>query len=117
LSKRGTPAPGILISSALATVLIAMNYTRGLVAQFTFILQLATLTTLIPYVFCSAAEALISLRAGSPARRRLGAGLLVPGLAFLYSMWAIAGSGRDTVFWGFLLLLAGLPVYVWNRLR
>jgi APA family basic amino acid/polyamine antiporter len=34
-------------------------------------------------------------------------------LAFLYSMWAIAGAGSDVVTYGFLLLLAGLPVYVW----
>ncbi len=27
------------------------------------------------------------------------------------------GAGRDTVFLGFMLLLAGLPVYVWVSLR
>ena len=31
---------------------------------------------------------------------------------FAYSMLAIAGAGAETVYWGFLLLLAGLPVYV-----
>jgi APA family basic amino acid/polyamine antiporter len=117
LSKRGTPVIGIVISSALATILISMNYTRGLVAQFTFILQLATLTTLIPYVFCSAADALILLRSRGVGQRFLRPALLIPGLAFVYSLWAVGGSGRDTVFWGFLLLLAGLPVYVWNRRR
>jgi APA family basic amino acid/polyamine antiporter len=117
LSKRGTPVIGIVISSTLATILISMNYTRGLVAQFTFILQLATLTTLIPYVFCSAADALIQLRSRGAGRRIPGPAPLIPGLAFVYSLWAVGGSGRDTVYWGFLLLLAGLPVYVWNRRR
>jgi APA family basic amino acid/polyamine antiporter len=28
-------------------------------------------------------------------------------------MFAIGGAGMETVFYGFLLLLAGLPVYVW----
>ena len=34
-------------------------------------------------------------------------------LAFSYSLWAIGGAGAEVVYWGFLLLLAGLPVYVW----
>jgi len=52
------------------------------------------------------------LRAGRLAGP-LGAALL----AFAYSLWAIVGAGRDAVFWGFLLLLAGVPVYAWLRRR
>jgi APA family basic amino acid/polyamine antiporter len=36
----------------------------------------------------------------------------VAAIAFVYSFWAIAGAGQDTVYYGFLLLVAGLPVYV-----
>ena len=36
---------------------------------------------------------------------------LVSCLAFLYALFAIGGAGPDVVFWGFLLLMAGLPVY------
>jgi hypothetical protein len=36
-------------------------------------------------------------------------------LAFLFAMFAIGGAGAETVFYGFLLLLAGLPIYVWLK--
>ena len=36
----------------------------------------------------------------------------VAAVAFLYSFWAMAGAGQETVYWGFLLMMAGLPVYV-----
>jgi APA family basic amino acid/polyamine antiporter len=114
LSERGTPVFGIVVSSALATALIGMNYTKGLVEQFTFIILLATLTSLVPYVFCSL-SALVIRKREAAVRRGLLASPLIPVLAFLYSVWAIGGSGRDTVYWGFLLLLAGLPVYVWSK--
>jgi basic amino acid/polyamine antiporter, APA family len=107
---------GIVISSIPATILISMNYTKGLVEEFTFILLIATLTTLIPYVFCSAADILIALGNGSGIRGRFRL-VIIPGLAFIYSLWAIGGAGRDTVYWGFLLLLAGIPVYVWKKLN
>ena len=35
--------------------------------------------------------------------------------ASAYALWTIYGAGQETVFWGFLLLLSGLPVYVWLR--
>jgi APA family basic amino acid/polyamine antiporter len=33
-------------------------------------------------------------------------------LAFIFSLWAIAGSGQEIVYWGLLLLLSGVPFYV-----
>jgi basic amino acid/polyamine antiporter, APA family len=50
---------GLVASSVLVTVLMAMNYTRGLVDQFTFIVLLATLAMLIPYTFSAAAQLLL----------------------------------------------------------
>jgi APA family basic amino acid/polyamine antiporter len=118
MSRRGTPAFGIVISSGLASVLIVMNFTRGLVGAFTFILLLATLTVLFPYVLCSMAELLLAVKTKSGPRKKLTlAASLTPSLAFLYSLWAIGGSGRDTVYWGFLLLLAGVPFYVFEKIR
>lgn len=108
LSSRGTPARGMLISGALTTALIGMNYTRGLVELFTFIILLATLSTLVPYVFCSLAGFLI----GEPGGRRATSAAIVAALAFFYALGAIAGAGADIIYWGFLLLLAGLPIYV-----
>jgi APA family basic amino acid/polyamine antiporter len=34
-------------------------------------------------------------------------------MAFAFSLWAIAGSGQSSVYWGFILLMAGIPFYVW----
>ncbi len=107
LSTTGTPVTGMVIAGTLASLLIASNYTRGLVDLFTFIILLATLATLIPYTFC----ALAAFRVGSTP---LSHGMrIVAGFAFTYSLWAIGGAGAETVYWGFLLLMAGLPVYVW----
>jgi APA family basic amino acid/polyamine antiporter len=112
LSSRGTPAQGMVVSGVLATALVAMNYSRGLVDLFTFIILLSTLATLVPYAFCAMA---VWLMPGRPAPS--GGAAAVAGLAFAYSMFAIYGAGAETVFYGFLLLLAGLPVYVWVRGR
>ncbi len=110
VSARGVPARGIVIGGLFSTVLIAMNYSRQLVELFTFIILLATLSTLIPYVFSALATFLLPDEDGVP--RRPGRAI-VAALAFAYSLWAVGGAGAEVVYWGFLLLVAGLPVYVW----
>ncbi len=114
VSKRGTPVIGLVVSSILVTLLMAANYTKGLVELFTFIILLATLTCLIPYVFATIAELMIFIneRERFSGQRLLGASTIAV-LGFLYSLWAIGGAGKDIVYWGFLLMLAGLPFYVW----
>jgi APA family basic amino acid/polyamine antiporter len=109
-SRRGTPAAGLIIAGVLTTALVSLNYTRGLVELFTFFILLSTLNTLIPYVFSSLA--LFLLPAGPPGVS-LPRGIATAAvLAFAYSIWAMAGAGAETIYWGFLLLIAGLPVYV-----
>ena len=74
---------------------------------------LATLSTLVPYAFCSLAGFLL---ARQDPRMKMSAGAAVIAcLAFVYALWAIGGAGADVVYWGFLLLMSGLPVYAWIK--
>jgi APA family basic amino acid/polyamine antiporter len=117
-TRSGAPVFGLVVSSLLVTGLMAMNYTKSLVDQFTFVILLATLTTLVPYAYSAAAEVMLMItdRAAFSAKR-LATDATVAGLAFAYSLWAIAGSGYQVVFRGFMLLLAGVPVYVFMKWR
>ena len=38
--------------------------------------------------------------------------IMIASFAFIFSLWAIAGSGQETVYWGFILLMSGIPFYV-----
>jgi len=118
LSGRNTPAFGILFSSVLVTLLILLNYTKTFVEQFNFIILLATLHTLIPYVFSAMSQLMIYVKERTLFdTERLLAPTLIAVLAFLYSLWAIVGAGMEIVYYGFLLLMVGVPVYVWIAWR
>jgi len=109
VSRRGTPAFAMIVAASLSSALVAMNYARGLVALFTFAILLATLSTLVPYTFCSLAGFILHRR--DPRYAWSAGAAVICSLAFAYSLFAIGGAGADVVFWGFLLLLSGLPVY------
>jgi APA family basic amino acid/polyamine antiporter len=108
LDSRGTPWIGLLVSSILASTLIAANYTRSLVALFTFSILLSTATTLLPYLVTVLAWWRID-RNAHWWRRAVAVGALI------FSVWALIGTGAQPLMWGAVLLLAGLPIYVWQR--
>jgi basic amino acid/polyamine antiporter, APA family len=115
---RRTPVVGLVASSVLLTALMAMNYQASLTDTFTKIIILATLTTLVPYAFAAAAQLMLMFR--EPERfsgRRLAVDATVAMLAFAYSFWMIYGAGQEYIAQGFLLLMAGIPVYVFMKWR
>jgi arginine:agmatine antiporter len=113
LSARGVPAIGLMISSALATALVLFTATGGsqFAAIYNMIVSLSTMTAVIPYVFCSLAPGLIASGTGE-MRPRLTA---VEVVAFAFAIFTVYGCGPEPVLFGLILLLLGLPVYVWQR--
>ena len=117
-NANGAPWFGLVVSSVLVTGLMFMNYTSSLVDKFTFMILLATLTTLIPYAFSAAAELILFVTDRNAfSMPRLVKDSIIALLAFAYSVWTIAGSGYQAVFRGFMLLLAGIPIYVFMKWR
>ncbi len=56
LNKGGVPQESLLLSSSLGALLLFLNYARGLVAAYTFLLMMGTAVSLIYYFFCGLAE-------------------------------------------------------------
>lgn len=115
---RRTPVVGLVVSSVLVSGLMLLNYTQGLVQQFNFVILLATLTTLVPYAYTAAAQ-LVMLFADRERFqvRSFALHAAIALLAFAYSVWAIVGAGTDVIAKGFVLLMAGIPVYVFLKWR
>ena len=111
------PSAAIMIGSAIITVVMLMNYSRGLVKAFEFLILVTTTTVLVPYLFAAAAYALFVLQGKWNPGRSKGIALILPTLGFAYSLWAVSGSGMEAVYWGFILLLAGIPLYIYIRYR
>jgi APA family basic amino acid/polyamine antiporter len=113
LNKKGVPAIGMAISSGMTSVLLLMNYTKGLVEQFKFLLLLATLSILIPYLLSAGAYIILGTKKNALHKASRVSIVVLGLLAFVYSLWEIYGSGEQTVFYGFLFLMGGVPFYIW----
>lgn len=116
LNRWNAPQPGLIIGSILVSMLMLFNYSDSLVDQFTFMTLLTTLSVLTPYLFSTAAHMIFTL-SGKTDDNKMMQAVILSILAFVFSMWAIYGAGAEVVYWGFLLLLSGIPFYVWMKWR
>jgi len=116
VSGKGIPVVGLIIASVLASILVGINYTRGLVQMFSFIIMLSTLSCLLPYLFSSLSEIMLYLKKKkSYSQNRLIAASCISLPAFLYSLWAITGLNYEIIIWGAILLAAGVPIYAYIK--
>ena len=113
LSTSGTPIFSFLVAGVFISLLLILNYSKGLVAAFTFMAMLSTLSTLMAYAFCAIAE-FYFLKGDTKSRSRTRA-IILAAAAFLYSFFAIWGAGAEIVFYSFLLILLGMPFYALVR--
>ena len=113
-NKKGAPVLGFIIGGLLSSLVMLMSYSDGLVEQFEFIVQLTVFVALVPYLFSAAAYALIIIEKRIHPKSWVKTFVLAT-LGFGYSLWAIYGSGNDTVYYGVLLLLLGIPVYIYMK--
>ena len=112
-NNKGVPAIGMAISSVFISLIMSMNYTKGLAAQFKFLILLSTLTVLIPYLFSTAAYLIIRFQYSFKSAFQKAMAIALALSAFLFSMWIVVGSGQEVVYWGFLLSMSSVPIYAW----
>jgi basic amino acid/polyamine antiporter, APA family len=116
--KYNTPYMALLVSGIGSNLLLIMNYVGGLTAAYNFMLLLATLAFLPSYSFTAAAEILLLKK----QREKFNFWNFLKSsffslLGFGYSIYAIYGSGSEVVMYGFLLMLLGIPFYVYMKLQ
>lgn len=108
-----TPAVALVVGTLIASALLFFVLDRSLLRSFDFVVRLAVLTTLLPHLLTAAADMLLVLRArretGRTERHRAIATAVV---AFVFVLFTIYGIGSEAVLWGFLAILAGIPLYV-----
>lgn len=113
-----TPYAALIIASIGTNILLITNYVQSLTSAFNFILLLSTLSILPVYTFTAAAEMVLLKR--EPGKFNLFSFIrhsFLAMLAFGYSIYAIYGTGAETVMYGFILILLGLPVYAYMKVK
>jgi basic amino acid/polyamine antiporter, APA family len=113
-NRHGAPAWSLLLVGALASIMIAMNYSRSMTEAFTFLTLVVTAASMPLYLVGGAAVFKLRRR-GVLAR---GAALSLSAvMTCIFSLWAFYGMGKEAFWWGVALGAVSLPVFWLVRWR
>jgi APA family basic amino acid/polyamine antiporter len=91
-----------------------MNNSKNLAGQFKLLILLSTFFTLLPYLFTTVSYLIVRAKQTTTyTRTKTITAIGISILAFTFSMWMIIGSGQEIVYWGFIMLMMGVPFYVY----
>ena len=82
-------------------------------AVYNLVVGLSTMAAVIPYAFCALSAGLVAAYAsgGGPVPRVT----LVEIIAFIFAVFTLYGCGAEPVLYGLMMLVLGIPVFVWQR--
>lgn len=116
--KFKTPVISLIFSSLCTNLLLILNYVSNLTEAFDFMINLATLSFIPAYALSACAEIILTYKKGE----KLSFGRFIRHgffsiLAFIYSIYIIYGSGAESAMWVFILMLIGVPFYVYKKIQ
>ncbi|SCL90502.1 amino acid permease [Sporanaerobacter sp. PP17-6a] len=116
--KTHTPINALVISAIAANILLLLNFVGSLQMAYNFMVLIGTLAFLPAYAFSAVGE--IVLLAKKSDKFNFGIFLknsFMSLIAFIYVLYAIYGIGANAVMWGFILMLAGIPFFVYMKVQ
>ncbi len=112
-TPNGTPISGLIFSSILITIILAMNLDSSFVDKFNTIILVGAVMTLIAYIF-AALSSLKLLRKGAdegPSTKLVISALI----GMVYGILAIYGAGIEILNVCLAAYVLGIPVYLLSR--
>ena len=114
--KNGAPTNGLIINAVLMSIVLLVAYFNKQGNVYNFFMMLSTATFLVFYVFGAADEIALS----KMNLKKLNVGRFISSsimslLAFCYAVYALYGAGGVAVQYTFLLMLAGIPFFIYTK--
>ncbi|MEG0950321.1 MAG: amino acid permease, partial [Niameybacter sp.] len=116
--KYNTPYIALIITSICTNALLMLNYVSNLTEAFDFMINLATLAFIPAYALTACAEIVLTFKKQHKLTLLsfLKHGFLSL-IAFGYAIYIIYGAGSDSAMWVFILMLVGIPFYVYKKIQ
>jgi arginine:ornithine antiporter/lysine permease len=114
-NRRGAPKASLIVTNLMAQVLIFSTLSDSMAGAFNFVITLATLSYLLPYVVASIYHVALVVRGETYAenpRGRVVDGIIAV-LATVYSLWVVKAGSADlkTFLLGVAMLVSGLVFF------
>lgn len=111
VNRRDVAVPGLLILTAIQTVLAIQTASPSLEKQYLEIVNISVFTNCIPYLLSMASLDVMQRRARITKKRTRWVNIIVMIFTQLYTIYTITQCGMSTIFWGMVVIFVGWLIY------
>lgn len=117
LNKNGTPMKSLIFTAVLMSIVLLMTANPNLADQFEVIILISVYCSLLPYIYAVAALPILWTAKKLNKAGNFKIYTILEIIAILYCMFALVGSGADSIFYGTLLVTFMIPVFCFPALK
>lgn len=111
VNRRDVAVPGLLILTAIQTILAIQTASPSLEKQYLEIVNISVFTNCIPYLLSMASLDVMQRRARVMKKRTRWINIIVMIFTQLYTIYTITQCGMSTIFWGMVVIFVGWLIY------
>lgn len=119
-NKNDVPMQSLIFTGVLMSLVILMTASPKLAEQFQIVILMSVFASLMPYMYAVISLPLMMINKGKNKGSEFVFYVVMVIIAMIYSMFALLGSGANSMFWGTLMMVLTIPPYcyvVWNKNR
>lgn len=117
LNKNGVPLKSMIFTGFLMTAVLFLTMSPNAADQFEILILMSVYACLVPYIFAVIAGPITMISKGENTGASFYFYSILSGIGLVYCLFAMLGSGSDTLFWGCLLIQITVPLYVYAAKR
>ena len=110
-NKQDVPMKSLIFTGVLMTIVLLLTASPNLAKQFEAVILMSVFASLLPYMYAliSLPIILVSKKLNRGSSFMFYCVLVVLGM--IYCIFALLGSGSDSIYWGILMMMITIPLY------
>lgn len=110
-NKHDVPMKSLIFTGVLMSIVLLMTASPNLAKQFEVVILMSVFASLLPYMYAVIALPIIMIS------KKLNRGptfmfyCVMVVIAMIYCVFALLGSGTDSMFWGTVMLMITIPLF------
>ncbi|MGU7840017.1 amino acid permease [Burkholderia sp. AW33-5] len=119
-NRNDVTVKGLVFTGVLMSVVLLLTASPDLAAQFQVIILMSVFASLLPYMYAAISLPIIMIEKKMNVGGTFRIYAVLACIGVVYSIFALLGSGTDSIFWGTALIMATIPLYTYvvrNRIR
>nr|WP_154324335.1 histidine-histamine antiporter [Pantoea sp. 201603H] len=110
-NKQDVPMKSLIFTGVLMSIVLLLTASPNLAKQFEVVILMSVFASLLPYMYAliSLPIILVSKKMNRGSSFMFYCTLVVIGM--IYCIFALLGSGSDSMFWGILMMMITIPLF------